>query len=57
MKVQQLQLTQQEQAQSGNVNSTTEVTIENTTRGRQVLGEVYSLYKSKGLLSDDFEWF
>jgi hypothetical protein len=46
---------QQEQAQSGNVNSTTEVTIENTTRGRQVLGEVYSLYKSKGLLSDDFE--
>jgi len=46
---------QQQQAQSANVSSTNEVTIENTTRGKQVLREVYSQYKSKGLLDDNFE--
>jgi len=46
---------QQQQAQSGNVPSTTPVTIQNTTKGRQMLGEVYSQYKAKGLLDQNFE--
>jgi len=46
---------QQQEAQSSNVSSTTAVSIQNTTKGRQVLSEVYSQYKAKGLLAEDFE--
>ena len=46
---------QQQQAQSQNVSSTSPVTIQNTTKGRQMLNEVYSQYKSKGLINDDLE--
>jgi len=46
---------QQQEAQSANVSSTTAVSVQNTTKGRQILSEVYSQYKAKGLLAKNFE--
>ena len=49
------QTEQQQQAQASTLDSSTKTSTTNTTKGRQVLNEVHSTYKSKGLLSDDFE--